>query len=66
MGHWLVDPEKTGQAVHLAGFAPACRRQARIHFVALSTVKRTHPDSYRGRQMPIASVVRGKCKKNAE
>ena len=23
MGHWLADPEKTGQAVHLAGFAPA-------------------------------------------
>ena len=23
MGHWLADPEKTGQAVHLAGFASA-------------------------------------------
>jgi len=21
--HWLADPEKSGQAVHLAGFAPA-------------------------------------------
>ena len=30
MGHRLADPEITGQAVHLAGFAPTCCRQARI------------------------------------
>jgi len=23
MGHWLADPDESGQAVHSAGFAPA-------------------------------------------